>query len=336
MAIWKILGIVLVVVVAVLTLTFAGQTLFNKTYHFPQKMIFGVTFSPVYAQYLHLDWKQTFIKTLDELRVRDFRIPTYWNNLEKERDEFNFEEVDFMLSEAEKRGAKIILVVGFRQPRWPECYLPDWAASLSLEEKRDRILQFVQKTVERYENNSSIWAYQVENEPFLPFFGENCDRRDPDFLKKEVDLVRSLSDKPIIITASGELEIWITQMQLSDIFGTTLYREVYNPLIGYVSYPILPYFYNLKSQIIRKVFAPQNQKTIISELQAEPWLIGETLTYDPKRQTELFPVNKLIANIDYARKVGFDRAYLWGVEWWYWMEKMGYPEYLEYAKTLFR
>ncbi|MDP3973994.1 MAG: hypothetical protein Q8P92_04130 [Candidatus Daviesbacteria bacterium] len=336
MAIWQIIKIILIVIIIILLSVFVGQVVFNKTYQFPPKIEYGVTFSSSYAQYLNLDWQETFIKVLSELKVKNLRIPTYWDALEKNKGEFSFADTDFMLSEAEKRNARVVLVVGFRQPRWPECYLPKWAAKLSLEEKRAEILQFVQKTVERYENNPSIWAYQVENEPFLPFFGENCDRRDPDFLKKEVDLVRSLSDKPIIITASGELEIWITQMQLSDIFGTTLYREVYNPLIGYVSYPILPYFYNLKSQIIRKVFAPQNQKTIISELQAEPWLIGETITQDPKRQTELFPVNKLIANIDYARKVGFDRAYLWGVEWWYWMEKMGYPEYLEYAKILFK
>jgi hypothetical protein len=335
MFIWHSLKILLLILTVVLLLAFVGQNIFNRTYPFPKELSYGVTFSPIYAQYLGLDWKHTFMDILDELKVKNVRIPTYWDNLEKEKGQYSFEDTDFMLSEVEKRGSRVIMVIGFRQPRWPECHMPEWATSLSLEERRIEILQFVKKTIERYKNNSAIWAYQVENEPLLPFFGENCDDRDPDFLRKEVDLVRSLTDKPVIITASGELENWITQMKLSDIFGTTLYREVYNPLVGYVSYPILPYLYNIKSQIVRRVFAPINQETIIAELQAEPWLIGKTLNQDPERQSELFPLSKLKANVDYAKKTGFNSIYLWGVEWWYKMAENGYPQYLEYAKTLF-
>lgn len=334
MTIWKILKIILSIFVVILILIFTGQAVFNKTYQFPKKIIYGVTFSPQYAKYLELDWKQIFIKSLDELGVKEFRIPTYWNEIEKNVGEFSFEEVDFMVSEAGKRRARIILVVGFRQPRWPECYLPKWATNLSLEEKRARILNFVQKTTERYKDQRAVWAFQVENEPFLPFFGENCDRGDVNFLKQEVNLVRSLSNKPIIISDSGELGSWISPMQLGDIFGTTLYRDVYNPIMGYFSYPFLPYLYNIKSQIIRGIFAQKSEKTIIVELQAEPWLLGAG-SKNPTQQAAVFPLSRLKNNLNYAQKTGFDTSYLWGVEWWYFMDKNGYPQYLEYAKTLF-
>lgn len=315
-------------------LAYLGQFIFNKTFDFPQKITYGVTFSPKYAEYLSLDWKPVYMKILDELNVRNLRIPTYWSDIEGKMGEFNFKDVDFMINQAEKRKAKVILVVGFRQPRWPECYIPFWARRLSLQEKRSHILQFIQKTVERYEDREIIWAFQVENEPFLMFFGEDCDRGDEVFLETEVNLVRNLSKKSIIVSDSGELGNWVIPMQLSDIFGTTLYRDVYNSLMGNFSYPILPYFYNLKSQIIRNIFAKNNQKTIIVELQAEPWIGTDDLRNNPQEQAQFFPVNKLKGYIDYAEKSGFDSQYLWGVEWWYWMKEHNNPQYLEFAKTL--
>ncbi|MEK7617060.1 MAG: hypothetical protein AAB414_03315 [Patescibacteria group bacterium] len=321
--------------IAVIVLVFFGQVIFDTVYQFPKNLNYGVTFSPQYAKYLDLDWRQTFIKSLNELKVRNFRIPTYWSELEKEEGEFNFDDVDFMLDEIEKRQGKVILVVGFRQPRWPECYLPSWTRGLSLEEKRAKILNFIKATIERYENRDSIWAYQVENELFLPFFGEDCDKGDEESLKQEVDLVRGLSDKYIIISDSGELGNWIIPMQFSDVFGTTIYRDVYNSIMGYLTYPILPYLYNVKSQVIKNIFAPKNQRTIIVELQAEPWIGTSDLDKNPKKQEKHFPVSKLKGYINYAKKTGFDEVYLWGVEWWYFMAQNGHPEYLEYAKTLF-
>lgn len=333
--IFKILLFATGIFVGIFVLAFLGQTIFNATYKFPQKITYGVTFSPKYAEYLSLDWKQIYIESLDELNIKNLRLPTYWSDIEKKMEEFNFEDVDFMIDEAEKRGAKVILVVGFRQPRWPECYIPFWARRLGLKEKRANILQFIQKTIERYEDREIIWAYQIENEPFLMFFGEDCDKGDEVFLKTEVDLVRSSSNKSIIVSDSGELGNWIIPMQLSDIFGTTLYRDVYNPLMGNFSYPIFPYLYNLKSQIVKNLFAKSNQKTIIVELQSEPWIGTDDLRNNPQKQAQFFPVKKLKKYMDYARKTGFDTQYLWGVEWWYWMRKHNNPQYLEFARKLF-
>ena len=326
---------ILVLIFVALGLIFLGQHIFNLTYKFPEKVEYGVTFSPQYAKYLNLDWKEVFIKSLDELKIRNFRLPTYWSFIEKIEGKLDFQEVDFMLLEAEKREAKVILTLGFRQPRWPECYLPSWAKDLKLEQKRAKILNFIQATIERYEDREAIWAYQIENEPFLPFFGEDCDKGDVGFLTEEINLVRSISQKPIIISDSGELGTWIAPIQYSDIFGTTLYREVYNSIMGYFSYPTLPYLYNLKSQIIGTIFAPKNQKTIIVELQAEPWIGTKDLENNPEKMAEVFSVKEMESYVKFAKDTGFSEVYLWGVEWWYFMAKNGHPEYLDFAKTLF-
>lgn len=325
------------VALSVVVLISLGQFIFNAIYKFPQKIHYGVTFSPKYAQDLKLDWKLTFIKLLDELKVRSIRIPSYWDVLEASELKDDFSETDFMVDEASKREANIILVLGARQPRWPECHIPSWAVKLTVSDRRQKLLQFIEKVVKRYNDHPAIWAYQVENEPLLDAFGEGCDPSDESFLAKEVEKVRTLSNKQIIVTDSGELGFWITPMKLSDIFGTTLYREVYNPLMGYVTYPILPYLYNIKSQIVRYIFAPKNQKTIILELQAEPWSTDNNLSgMAIDRQLKLFSVDDFRDYIKYAKGTGFDEDYLWGVEWWFWVDKNGHPEYLEYAKSLFR
>lgn len=320
--------------ICLLLAAYTGSAIFENTYSYPAQITYGVTFSPRYASSLKLNWKKIYIQILDD-GMLNLRLPGYWDALEKEQGKYDFSETDFLLAEAEKRGAKVTMNLGEKQPRWPECQIPRWARKLKLEERRQAILSFVRKVTERYKDNPALVAWQVENEPFLPFFGENCDPGDTKFLKQEVDLVKSLSNKKVIVSDSGELGAWAVPMQLSDVFGITLYRDVYNSVMGYFSYPLLPYFYNLKSQLVRK-FASGNQKTIIIELQAEPWFSDGYSVQDIEGQLKRFPLKKMKSHIEYAKKTGFDEIYLWGVEWWYLMEKEGHPEYLNYAKTLFR
>lgn len=324
---------ILVGIFAILLIIVLGSAVFEATYSFSSQIKFGVTFSPIYAQYLGLNWQKIYVALLDDLKVKNLRIPSYWDILQPQSAEYDFSQTDFMLDEAGKRDTKVILVVGGRQPRWPECHVPAWAKSLSVLDRQKKLLEFIQEVVERYKDNPAIWAWQVENEPTLRGFGEDCDLPDVNFLKQEIALVKSLSNKPIIMTDSGELGFWVVPMQLSDIFGTTLYRRVYDKRIGYLTYPVLPFFYTVRSNLTR-IFAPNNKKTIITELQAEPWLASGIFA-SVDEQANFFTKKDLENYINFAKKTGFDEIYLWGVEWWYFMSKNGHPEYLEYAKVLF-
>jgi len=41
-------------------------------------------------------------------------------------------------------------------------------------------------------------------------------------------------------------------------------------------------------------------------------------------------------NIEFAKRTGLDKFYLWGAEWWYWLkEKQNQPEIWNEAKLLF-
>lgn len=333
----RLLTALTVSIVSLIVIILFISLIFENTYAYPTKINYGVSFSPNYAEYLGLDWQKTFIQILDDLKVRNLRLPSFWDTIQKDPQKDDFSELDFMISEAEKRQAKVILVVGIKQPRWPECHIPSWAKKLSLSERQQKALEFIQIVVEKYKSSNSIVAWQVENEPFVGWFGENCDPPDRDFLQKEVELVRKLDSKRLImITDSGEWSFWVSAMKSSDIFGTTVYRKAYDPVLGYKVYPILPYLYNLKSSVAR-IFAPKNKKTIIAELQAEPWLSQKDSSEgSPTKQSQIFSMDDFKDYIDYAKNTGFDEAYLWGMEWWFWMAQNGYPEYLEYAKTLFK
>lgn len=308
----------------------------EKTNPPAQNSVYGVTFAPRAAEFLGLQWKVVYTAILDDLKIRYLRLPGYWNVIEKTNGVYEFNGTDYMLEEAGKREAKVILTLGMKQPRWPECHVPDWAWELPKEQRQSEALEFIEQVVLRYKNDPTIVSWQVENEPLLYFFADHCDRPDLEFLKKEVELVRSLDSRPIIIADSGELSLWGDQMKLSDIFGTTLYRTTWNPLFGYNVYPWPPGFYSLRSNLFRRLFAPNNQKTIIVELQSEPWFANNQAKEMPvPEQVKLFSIEDFMSNIEFAKKTGFGEAYLWGVEWWYFMKEKGHSEYWEYAKKLF-
>jgi len=47
-------------------------------------------------------------------------------------------------------------------------------------------------------------------------------------------------------------------------------------------------------------------------------------------------VDKFDEIIDYARDTRYEKQYLWGGEWWYWLKKQGYDSMWERGKELFK
>lgn len=289
----------------------------------------GATFSTIYAKDLGLDWKEAYVAALDDLGIRLLRLPAYWNRIEPEPDVFDFSDLDWQLDQANRRGAKVILAVGRKLPRWPECHVPRWAVGMNEDLVQTRILGMIEKVVSRYAKNSAVTAWQVENEPFFDF-GE-CPPADVDFLKKEIALVRSLDDRPIVISESGELSTWVRAGSLADILGVSTYRIVWSRFTGYFYWPITPRVYRDRAAAV----APLTEKVIITELQGEPWTTQPIISMPIAQQLKLMNPDRLRTNVVFARKIGFSEAYLWGVEWWYWLKRQGRPGMWEAAKTMF-
>ncbi|MBI2039856.1 DMT family transporter [Candidatus Microgenomates bacterium] len=329
----KLVGIVLIVS-GLYILAFSPTSGTAKVDQLPK---WGLSFSPRYAKSLGLDPEIVYLNVLNELKVKRLRLPVYWDEVEIYPDQFNFSALDFYLNEALKKKVEIILVVGYKQPRWPECYPPSWVNSLTGSEKKMRVLKLLKGEILYFKQFTNITTWQVENEPLFNWGICDPELRDGQFLKQEIDLVKALDQRPILITDAGELSLWIDPIKLSDLFGTTLYRQVWSPYFGQLTYPLPPIFYTLKDNLVRIFSANKDSTTIISELQAEPWLArGVTITeVSAAKLNKQLPINKLKGNFEYAKETNFPQIYLWGAEWWYYMEKQGYPQYLEYAKTIF-
>lgn len=272
---------------------------------------------------------------LDDLKVDRIRLSAYWNQVEKTEGDYDFTDLDFQISEASKRQAKIILAVGRRLPRWPECHDPSWLSGMNSIEVDQRQIKFIEAVAKRYASNKNIIYWQVENEPYLGTFGV-CPPADTNLLKDEIKTVKDITNKPILVTDSGELSTWWPIAHSGgDILGSTLYRVVYNPYIGYFHWFTPPFFYWARVQLLEK-FTPI-KRVIVAELQAESWhKAGQNLSMMTVAQhNESMSLGQFKDNIAFTRRAGFDEAYLWGVEWWYYMKKeKNAPAYWEEAKKL--
>ena len=283
---------------------------------------FGVTFSHQYAsQNLGLDWTEVYWYIINDLGVKDIRLVVPWDVLEERKNEYNFTDWEWMIGEARKKDINIILTIGRRTPRWPECHDPVWLKNMSKSRQDKEVLNMLVKVVKHFREYRNIVAWQVENEPLLNLFGK-CPKADKHLLKEEVDLVSHLDKRPIIITDTGELSSWDDAASLADILGVTMYKTVWNKFIGIWRYPWPPAYYYFKAKHIKNKY--HLSKVIVSELQAEPWAKGEENIIDMNLvdQLNLFNKNDLQNNLKYVRQAGFDEAYLWGVEWWYWLKKV--------------
>lgn len=297
----------------------------------------GITFSKLHTVRMGLDWQQAYLAIMNELQPSRIRIPLYWNDIELKQGEYDFSVYEWMVNEATIRDIGIVLVVGRRTPRWPECHDPVWHHSLIVEEQKKSLLAYVEASIIRFKDNSKIVAWQVENEPFVEFFGE-CPVTDEEFFEQEVALARLLdASRPIIITDSGEYGYWYRSARYADILGTTMYRRVPDwPFLGeYNRYFFPPQFYRWKGNLIDNFVPIKN--LIVAELQGEPWVIGTSMATDRPLEEQYKTMNPAYFEeiIQYARASGIGEMYWWGAEWWYWLKLQGHIEIWESAKQLF-
>lgn len=282
--------------------------------------IWGITYSYLRAQELGFEPTELLQKMLTDLHPQKIRLPAYWAELEPQQNNFDFKLVDQLLEEAKTSNTKVVLVIGNKQPRWPECHAPLWIKSLDSAGQENATLNMIEQTVNHFKTNSAISEWQIENEPFFEY-GLDCPPVDAGLFQKEVEQIKKFDNRPIISTDSGEKGVWVTTARTGiDILGATMYREVfYDKQDKFVTYPIPWWVYNIKAGLVKLLTG----KSVIGvELQAEPWLKISS-PWDAPIADQHAHMNPTIfnTNIEYATKVGFSENYLWGAEWWYWLQK---------------
>jgi len=323
----------MIILILLLALLAVLGYLFTGTTKEAEDISWGVNFSQKHTENLGLDWKETYLALLDDLGIKNIKIAVHWDLIEPNEGEYYFGDLDWQIQKAEEKDVKTLLVIGMKTPRWPECHIPNWAVESNKESQQKSILELLEKIVLRYKGENSIWAWQIENEPFFAF--GDCPWYDEEFLKKEIELVKSLDNRSVIISDTGEFSFWFKSAKLGDIVGITMYRKVWSKEIKrYIGLPFPATFYSKRAYIVKKLF---NKDVICVELQAEPW--GPSLLYDSpiEEQAKTMNIIQFRKNIKFARKTGLDKFYFWGAEWWYWMkEKQEEPDIWNEAKKLFK
>lgn len=300
----------------------------------PERIEYGVTFSPMYAEELGLEWRAVYRAVLEELGVKRLRLAAYWEHAEPKRDVYDWSEIDFQIAEAKKHDAEVILSIGRRLPRWPECHIPQWVGTMPWEEQKHEIRQYLTAVVERYRDEEAIVMWQVENEPFLRVFAhDECGALDVDFFDEELSLVRSLDDRPILLTDGGNTGFWAGAYKRADVFGTSMYLYFWNETAGAFRTALPAVHYRMKANLMRLLFGERD--VILSELSLEPWFGAPIESVSIPEQLERMNIGKVEEILAYAEASRLGVQYLWGVEWWYYMRGKGHPEFWDYMKTVY-
>ncbi len=277
----------------------------------------GVSYIPDYAQSLGLN-PQTTMDSLLGIGIKQFRLVSYWSDGEPTPGHYDFSQLDWEFQKAEAAHAKIILTLGLRQPRWPECHMPTWAANETEPQWQPQLENYMQAVVQRYKNSPSLESYQVENEYFLTGFG-TCTNADRSRLISEYNLVKRLDpNHPIIVTRSDNANgIPVGQPQ-PDEFSISIYRRVWDAGVThrYLEYPYPAWYYGFLAGWQKLA---DHRDMMIGELQAEAWAPnGQSITETSlAEQSKSINAQRLQAVFNYGKATGMRSIDLWGAEYWY-------------------
>ncbi len=322
--------------IALLWVIFAFSTAqWYKSTQSDKPLKYGITFIAPYASFFELDPKETLQAMIDDLGVRQYRFVSYWNVHERERGTYNFEELDWQFKMAEESGSKVSLAIGLRQPRWPECHMPEWAMDLPMSVWAEELKDYMAVVIDRYRDSPALESYQLENEFFLDVFGI-CPDHSRERLVDEYNFVKSIdSEHPIIISRSNNaLGIPINEPQ-PDVSAVSIYKRVWDKTITkrYLEYPFPSWFYTHLAAMGKIV---NGNDMIIHELQTEAWLPEgfnmNNIDHIPEMEKSL-NAERLADRLEYGRATGIREIYVWGAEWWYWQkEKADKPDLWEAAR----
>lgn len=277
----------------------------------------GVSFIPDYAQSLGVD-PEANLKALLGIKVKQYRLVSYWSDIEPSPGQFDFTQLDWQFKDIQAARGKIILNLGLRQPRWPECHLPNWAESEPASVWQPELNTFIAAVVNRYKDSPSLISYQLENEYFLKGFGD-CTNFSRSRLISEYNIVKSLDpNKPIILGRSNNAVGIPIGNPTPDLYSISIYKRVWDAGFShrYLEYPFPAWYYGFLAGLQRII---DHRDMMIGELQAEAWPPnGKTIPETSlSEQNKSMNAKRLTARFKYGEATGMRNIDLWGAEYWY-------------------
>ena len=312
----------------------------TTTFVYADPVRIGTTFSKKQCDYLDLDWREMYLRTMKE-KFDIIRLGAYWDEIEPEADKYDFTILDWQIEQAKENNIPVLLTVGMKAPRWPEFFIPDWVMEkVDLHFGQDvaksgylryRTLKFIQAVVEHYKDEKIIQYWQVENEA-LDRSGAKYWWINSEFLKEETLVVRELDplDRPIVINAATFPNGFLHRLRnlfvsnkpileslaIADILAINVY-----PVVGQRFWKLNFYFWTHPKE--RKSYFKEildlakdhDKKVWITELQSEPWEPGHLVHMESERPPTGWP-QMMAENFEELRDLGFDTILLWGTEYW--------------------
>jgi GH35 family endo-1,4-beta-xylanase len=320
-------------------------------------MQLGITIDLDQIQEAQLSLKE-ITSWIHKLNIQLVRIGIKWSRVEEQKGKYQWKEYDDVIEFLNSNNIPTILVLGLKSPRWPEFYIPDWVnfqkpkmRSFHLQRSdeitpndvylKERLFNFVQKCILRYNNFQNIISFQVENEPFFPF-GPNKWTISTHFLQEEIAYIKSLTQLPILLTTQGLPTTGILSeylhcrykakkniIKLADIVGFNVFPKFESKLFGLFSkmYTASSKEWNYLGKWLRKA----EKEIWITELQAEPWELSEISLKNSATNKTCKPefVQEYIRKL---KNLGIKTILLWGFEYHIACAKEGNPEWLELYK----
>lgn len=331
--------IIAFVTFVVLVSAMFGIAQWYKTSENHKPLVMGVSFMPAYAEFLGLDAEQTMDKIIGELGVRHFRLVSYWNQIEPAPGEYDFEALDWQFKKVEQVDGTVTLSLGLRQPRWPECHMPNWAEKLPKDERQIHLNGFIAAVVDRYKDSPALKSYQLENEFLLTSFAPHCPEITPEQVTEEFKLVKFIDPQhPIIISRSNNLPAIPLRQPVPDEYGISVYRRVWEGrfIDRYFQYPFPAWYYGFLAGAQKIV---HGKPSVLHELQAEAWPPHGQSIPDTSldEQNKSINAQRLEDTFEFGRDTGMREIYLWGAEYWYYrMVKLDDPSLWQVAKDSFK
>ncbi len=295
----------------------------------------GITFSHPQLEELKLDLDQALETALD-FDFSYLRLAVYWLQVEQKRDQYNFATIQRILDRCQQAQQPVLMTLGLKAPRWPEFYWPPYLPNHDLTStlNQQRLLKFIQATVENLQDYDCITHWQLENEPLDPSGPEQA-VISLELLKNELQLLKELDERPVV------LNLWANELlkrqhlqtlaPLADVIGLDLYPKVYlTSILGRALYQPP----QQSTRHLRRALEKINQPIWLTELQAEPWEKNQA-SYLKDNPGSISP-RQLKNNLRLAQKLPVTETLLWGFEYWLWRAKQGDDRYLKTVKNWLR